>query len=105
VTPPSTGIQARSGTCAGSPQPCLLHADHHPLGDDCLSVVVWHSLGHPALFSRAAHDDYHWRTEQAILDRHIRTHLATLETTVTAYDPDGERQPDPQENNDLEQAA
>jgi hypothetical protein len=76
------------------------------MGDDCLTVVVWHSRRHLAPFSRAAHDDYHLRVEQAMLDRHIRQHLGLPEDsmTVIAYDPDGEQLPVPQDD-DLEQAA
>lgn len=88
------------------PQPCLLHADVHPLGDDCLGAVVAHSYRHPAPFSRAAHDDYQLRVERAMLDRHIRQHLRLEEHTVQlAYDPDGDPVPAPQDDEDLEQAA
>jgi hypothetical protein len=83
---------------------CLLHAEYHPMGEDCLAAVVAHSRRHPAPFSSAAHDDYHLAVEQVMLDRHIRQHLATLEAPVPMCDPEGERVPVPQDE-DLEQAA
>lgn len=86
------------------PQMCLLHAAFHVMGDDCLTAVVHHSRQHPAPFSKAAHDDYHWRAEQALLDRHIRQHLGLPEHPMPAYDPEGEPAPVPQDD-DLEQAA
>lgn len=86
------------------PRACLLHADYHPLDDDCLGTVVAHSRHHPQPFTQAAHDDYQRAVEQAILDRHIRQHLNPPEAPVPAHDPDGEPAPVPQDD-DLEQAA
>ncbi|MFJ3793936.1 hypothetical protein [Kitasatospora sp. NPDC090091] len=83
---------------------CLLHADYHPLADACLGAVAHYILRHPRPFSRAAHDDYQATVERAILDRHIRQHLNHPELPVTAYDPEGEPTPVPQDD-DLEQAA
>ncbi|MFI9331921.1 hypothetical protein ACIGZJ_30820 [Kitasatospora sp. NPDC052868] len=91
-------------TRSRTPRMCLLHADYHPLDDDCLAAVVDHTRRHPQPFSRAAHDDYQQAVERGILDRHIRQHLEHQEDPVPAYDPDGEPAPAPQ-GEELEQAA
>lgn len=64
-------------------QPCLLHADIHPMSDGCRAVVVAYNRQHPQPFTSASRRDYLAAVEQAmadkeraLLDDHIRRHLA-----------------------------
>jgi hypothetical protein len=55
------------------PGMCLLHADYHPMGQDCWEHTVdWH-FAHPHLDAAEQSDLYALAVERAMLDAHIRT--------------------------------
>ncbi|RPE27225.1 hypothetical protein [Kitasatospora cineracea] len=60
---------------------CLLHADIHPLTDDCRAVLVTYNRAHPQPFTTASRRDYLAAVDRAmaaaertLLDDHIREH-------------------------------
>lgn len=60
---------------------CLLHADIHPLADECRAHLVAYNRTHPQPFTSTARRDYlaaadraMGLVERALLDDHIRAH-------------------------------
>jgi hypothetical protein len=56
---------------------CLLHADYHPMAADCWETTVEFYFAHDGLPEQEARDCYQAAVEAAILDQHIRRHLAS----------------------------
>ncbi|MBE4761790.1 hypothetical protein [Streptomyces caniscabiei] len=53
---------------------CLLHADYHPMEQDCWSRTMDFYFEHPDLTDAERRDRYALEVEQAMLDAHIRSH-------------------------------
>lgn len=53
---------------------CLLHADYHPMSQDCWSHTMDWYLAHPSLDDTERRALYALEVERAMLDLHIRTH-------------------------------
>ncbi|MDX2658322.1 hypothetical protein PV382_23855 [Streptomyces scabiei] len=64
------------------PGMCLLHADFHPMGQDCWQTCTDWYLAHTELPEQDRRDRYQWEVERAILDQHIRALNPTLTLAV-----------------------
>jgi hypothetical protein len=56
---------------------CLLHADYHPMDEDCWAHNVDWYVAHPHLTDAEQRDLYALEVERAMLDTHIRTQALT----------------------------
>ena len=53
---------------------CLLHADYHPMGQDCWSACMDWYLAHEHLPEAERRALYALEVERGMLDQHIRAH-------------------------------
>ncbi|MDX2948034.1 hypothetical protein [Streptomyces caniscabiei] len=54
---------------------CLLHADYHPMGQDCWARTMDFYFEHPDLTGAERRDRYAFEVERAMLDAHVRAAL------------------------------
>lgn len=54
---------------------CLLHADYHPMGQDCWSACMDWYFAHEHLPEPERRARYALEVERGMLDQHIRAHV------------------------------
>jgi len=55
---------------------CLLHADYHPMDGRCWKAIADFFFAHAELTEQQARELYLLEVERAMLDNHIRSHVA-----------------------------
>ena len=63
---------------------CLLHADYHPMGQDCWAACMDWYFAHHDLPEAERRNLYALEAERAMLDAHIRTHTLAATFAPTA---------------------